>query len=502
MIKIAIDAMGWDNWLEVTIPWTVEALEINPEIEVILFWNKKKILNFLRIQSNINEDILSRIEINHTDDDDNIPMDIKTPLTASLTHENSSMIKAIYSLKNWETKWVVSSWNTWALVSSSLRILKRLEKKGSFALTWDFPDINSSKNTLALDLWADINTTSTKLIKNTIMASIFLKKTRWIKKPKVWLIKSFNDKEERQDTFRWLKNLDLIEFKWYISPDKILDNNCDLIVIDGFKWNILLKTAEWVAKTVLKKAKEIIKQKVFHIILWLSIQKKLESEFIKILNKEIYYKENIVSNIPSITKNNDTLLIWLWNTNTLDIEKITWKIEKIIKLLKEKWITKPKIGIINIWTEEWKWRKFEKDLYKQLNESNLWFFKWFIEPDKLLDNECDIVITDKETWNIILKTIKWIIRDIIKKINTEIKNWKIWKNIIWKNKLKDRLKDFAKKTENWANLLWVNWTVIKSHWWGNHKAFCNAILVAYDSIKSWVIEKTKKELEKLKKENK
>ncbi len=500
MVKIAIDAMGWDKWLETTIPWVIKALQLNPEIEVVLFWNKDRICQYLRIQDNINRNTLSRIDFLHTNDEDNVPMDIKSPLTASITHKQSSMIKALESVKDWETQWIVSSWNTWALVSSSLRILKRLEKKWSFALTWDFPDINSPKNTLALDLWADISTTSKKIIKNTIMAAIFLKETRWIKKPKVWLIKSFNEKKQKQDTFRGLKELKLIDFKWYVSPDKIIDNNCDLIIIDGFKWNILLKTAEWAAKAIMKLAKKTIKQKVFSIILWLSIQKELESPVKEILNKEISYKQNIVSNIPSLTENSNTLLIGLWDTDTLKIEEILWKIEKVVNHLKEKGITNPKIWVANIWTEKWKWRKLEKTLYEELDKSDLWDFKWFIEPDYLLDNDCDIVITDKETWEIILKTIKGIIRDLIKKITLEVKNWKILWNIIWKNTLKDRLQEFARKTKNWAILLWANWTVVKSHWWGSSDAFCNAILVAYDSIKSWVIEKTKNELEKLKQE--
>ena len=65
----------------------------------------------------------------------------------------------------------------------------------------------------------------------------------------------------------------------------------------------------------------------------------------------------------------------------------------------------PKIGIINIGTEDNKGYEYLQEASDLINQSYLKnFFKGFIEPNKITSGICDILISDGYTGNIILKT--------------------------------------------------------------------------------------------------
>jgi glycerol-3-phosphate acyltransferase PlsX len=62
----------------------------------------------------------------------------------------------------------------------------------------------------------------------------------------------------------------------------------------------------------------------------------------------------------------------------------------------------PRIGILNMATEKGKGPKHLVELFKHLEKNPL--FIGFVEPDTLFNGDCDLVITDGFTGNILLKT--------------------------------------------------------------------------------------------------
>ncbi len=146
---------------------------------------------------------------------------------------------------------------------------------------------------------------------------------------------------------------------------------------------------------------------------------------------------------------------------------------------------KPKIGILNIGTENNKGLEFLQDASDLLKKSFLKEnFIGFIEPHKITSGECDIIISDGYTGNIMLKSAEGI-SDFI------ISNLRVMFNKSLKNKLAYKLleKDIIKlknqvnpEIYNGALLIGLNGTSIKSHGSANSVAFSHALMRCYDTI--------------------
>ena len=68
---------------------------------------------------------------------------------------------------------------------------------------------------------------------------------------------------------------------------------------------------------------------------------------------------------------------------------------------------KPLVGLLNIGSEEIKGTDILKKTFKKLNSlssDNNFIFKGYIEPNKMMSGECNVIITDGFTGNISLKT--------------------------------------------------------------------------------------------------
>lgn len=69
-------------------------------------------------------------------------------------------------------------------------------------------------------------------------------------------------------------------------------------------------------------------------------------------------------------------------------------------------IKEPKIGLINIGTEEGKGRQLEQDVYKLMKNHDMLNFVGNVEPKEVLNPPCDILISDGFTANIVMKTVE------------------------------------------------------------------------------------------------
>jgi glycerol-3-phosphate acyltransferase PlsX len=73
------------------------------------------------------------------------------------------------------------------------------------------------------------------------------------------------------------------------------------------------------------------------------------------------------------------------------------------KLLK---IEDPKVGLINIGTEDGKGREFDQEVFNLFKETDLFTFYGNVEPKVVLDPPCDILISDGFTANIVMKSVE------------------------------------------------------------------------------------------------
>ncbi len=152
-------------------------------------------------------------------------------------------------------------------------------------------------------------------------------------------------------------------------------------------------------------------------------------------------------------------------------------------------IPNPKIGLLNIGTEDSKGGELQKEAYKLLSESPI-NFVGNIESREMPKGVCDAVITDGFTGNIALKLIE----------GTASTFFKLVKNVLYKNLInklaalvikKDlySLKSLMDSSEvGGALLLGVKAPVVKAHGSSDARAIKNAIRQAATFAKNGVID--------------
>ena len=138
----------------------------------------------------------------------------------------------------------------------------------------------------------------------------------------------------------------------------------------------------------------------------------------------------------------------------------------------------PKIGILNIGTENNKGLEFLQDAADLISKSFLnKFFIGFIEPNKITSGDCDIIVSDGYTGNIMLKSAEGISDFITSNLRSlfhkSIKN-KLAYKLIERDLL--NLKNLVNpEIYNGATLIGLNGISIKSHGSASPLAFSYAL---------------------------
>lgn len=159
----------------------------------------------------------------------------------------------------------------------------------------------------------------------------------------------------------------------------------------------------------------------------------------------------------------------------------------------------PKVGLINIGSEEGKGRELDKEAYELMKNSPHFTFGGNVEAKDILTSDCDVLITDGFTGNIVLKTMEGTAKGMGEMLKEEIKSslgGKIGYLFMKKN-----LKRFSKRLDasevGGAMIFGLNAPVIKAHGSSNATAIFNAIRQARTFVISEVIPKAEQLLEEL-----
>lgn len=120
-------------------------------------------------------------------------------------------------------------------------------------------------------------------------------------------------------------------------------------------------------------------------------------------------------------------------------------------------IENPKVGLLNIGSEENKGDNLRKETYQLLKSSNLNFIG-NIEPTEILTGDCNVVVSDGFSGNIFVKSIEGTIKTLIYLFKKDGKNLDFLKN---NEHTYLNQKKFAQ--ESYSVLLGANRPVIKLH---------------------------------------
>ncbi|MCT4552816.1 MAG: phosphate acyltransferase PlsX [Alphaproteobacteria bacterium] len=160
--------------------------------------------------------------------------------------------------------------------------------------------------------------------------------------------------------------------------------------------------------------------------------------------------------------------------------------------------TAPTTGILNIGSEDTKGLATLQEANEVLRNSKTKLFKHkgFVEPDKILLNTVDVVVTDGFTGNIALKSIEGtakLISHFIKEMFTESFFNKIM-YLMLRRSMHRMKKKIDPNNYNGAVMAGLNGIVVKAHGGSNYRAFDNAIQYTVKLTKSNFNEKLKKAL--------
>ncbi|MEG9296620.1 phosphate acyltransferase PlsX [Mangrovibacillus sp. Mu-81] len=148
-------------------------------------------------------------------------------------------------------------------------------------------------------------------------------------------------------------------------------------------------------------------------------------------------------------------------------------------------IEEPRVGLLNIGTEDKKGNELTKKTFSLLKETPV-HFVGNVESRDLLNGVADVVITDGFTGNMVLKTIEGTALSIFsllkKTFTTSLKN-KIAAGLV-KSDLKDMKNMLDYSEYGGAGLFGLKAPVIKAHGSSNEVAFYNAMRQAREMVKN------------------
>lgn len=159
-------------------------------------------------------------------------------------------------------------------------------------------------------------------------------------------------------------------------------------------------------------------------------------------------------------------------------------------------IKKPLVGLLNIGTEAGKGRELEVEVFNLLKNNSQVNFYGNVEPKEIFSTECDILVTDGFSGNLVMKTMEGTAKGMGQALKEEIGRslaGKIGYLFMRKNlkKFKNRLN--ADEIGG-AVIFGVDGVIVKAHGSSNAYAFSRAIFQARQAVKGDIINKMKEKL--------
>ena len=241
--SIAIDAMGGDYGIKVTVPASIQILQRFPEINIILVGNAVGIKKSLAKLKKSNHPRLSVLNATES-----VEMD-ESPQSALKNKKNSSMRLAINLVRSNEASACVSAGNTGALMATARFVLKMLPGIERPAIASNLPNRNGV--TCMLDLGANTDSTPEQLLQFAVMGAMLTSTLTNKKNPSIGLLNIGSEDNKGNEvvkkTFELLKESHL-NFYGNVEGNDIFKGTTDVVVCDGFVGNVALKTTEGAIK--------------------------------------------------------------------------------------------------------------------------------------------------------------------------------------------------------------------------------------------------------------
>ncbi|NOL49770.1 phosphate acyltransferase PlsX [Pelistega europaea] len=244
MIRIAIDCMGGDFGLPVTVPAAVMVANKCTDVHFLLVGDAPQVEKALQQSSPSRPD---QFTIVHAEEVITMEDSVEVALRRK---RKSSMHEALHAVQDQRADACVSAGNTGALMAVARFILKTLDGIDRPAIATALPN-QLGRGTTVLDLGANVDCTPEHLLQFAIMGSALVQAVEQIEHPKVGLLnighESIKGNEVVKKTSELLQATPL-NFIGNVEGDDIFKGTAHVVVCDGFVGNVLLKSVEGLAK--------------------------------------------------------------------------------------------------------------------------------------------------------------------------------------------------------------------------------------------------------------
>ena len=262
-MKIIIDAMGGDNAPEEIVKGSLDALR-NHGVEIVLAGKGEAILRAIE-NIGLKElprgvEIVNASEVIEMEDD---------PASIIRVKKDASLTVALNLLRDGRGSAMVSAGNTGAILSGATLIVKRVRGVRRAALAPFIPNAAGGGFVL-IDCGANTECTAEYLLQFALMGSLYAGDILDIPSPRVGLLN--NGSERTKGTQLQLEAYDLLEqagnkgsiaFVGNIEAKEAVAGGCDVLVCDGFSGNVLLKSLEGMATSIMSELKKIYAKNLF-----------------------------------------------------------------------------------------------------------------------------------------------------------------------------------------------------------------------------------------------
>ena len=243
-VRIAVDCMGGDHGLPVTIPAALSFLARVPDVSVLLVGREDEIRAALGKAGAYDA---SRVSVRAASEV--VAMD-DPPAVALRSKRDSSMRVAIEAVKAGEAQACVSAGNTGALMAIARFVLRMLEGIDRPAIAAPLPN-RRGRATTVLDLGANVDCDPEHYLQFAIMGSALVTAVEGRERPLVGLLNIGEEAIKGNDTVKQAADLlraSSLNFYGNVEGNDIYEGTIDVVVCDGFVGNVALKTSEGLAR--------------------------------------------------------------------------------------------------------------------------------------------------------------------------------------------------------------------------------------------------------------
>jgi glycerol-3-phosphate acyltransferase PlsX len=260
--KIALDAMGGDHAPSEIIRGALRAIELYPDIEIVLIGDQTLIENEIQ-----KANTTTSFQIIHTDEW--VTMD-EDPKIAIKTKEKASINIGAQLVNDNVVDGLVSAGNTGATILAAAKHIPVINGIERTALATIYPTAKFEKSksgfALMLDVGATLKCSAKQLVHFAFMGSFYLSEVLAIDHPRIGLL-NIGEEETKggeilKQTYALLNKADELNFIGNIEGKDVPKGIADVVVTEGFMGNVVLKMLEGVAEVVKETGKYAFKKKL------------------------------------------------------------------------------------------------------------------------------------------------------------------------------------------------------------------------------------------------